>query len=85
MARLFADVLVGYGRMAMARTGDEPGWKTPFEVEARKEGYAHKGGKVDEWVIPDSTSDADDSSITVITAVVGKQEGDDSPSISSIE
>ncbi len=48
MARLFADVLVGYGRMAMARTGDEPGWKTPFEVEARKEGYGFKGGKMDE-------------------------------------
>jgi protein phosphatase PTC7 len=48
MARLFADVLVGYGRMAMARTGDEPGWKTPSEVEARKEGYGFKGGKMDE-------------------------------------
>lgn len=47
-ARLFADVLVGYGRTAMTRTGYEEGWKTPFEVEARREGYEFKGGKVDE-------------------------------------
>ena len=52
-ARLLADVLVGYGRMAMARTGNEDGgrgWKTPFEEAARREGYEFKGGKVDECV-----------------------------------
>jgi len=48
MARLFADVLVGYGRMGMARTGRESGWKTPFELAAREAGYDYKGGKVDE-------------------------------------
>ena len=47
-ARLFADVLVGYGRMGMRRTGEEDGWKTPFETEAKKAGYIFKGGKVDE-------------------------------------
>lgn len=50
-ARLLADVLVGYGRMAMGRTGEEDGgrgWKTPFEVEAKRNGYNYKGGKVDE-------------------------------------
>ena len=43
--------------MAMTRTGQEveevngevrPGWKTPFEVEAAKEGLRYEGGKVDE-------------------------------------
>jgi protein phosphatase PTC7 len=49
-----ADVLVGYGRMAMQRTGEEKGpdgkkaWRTPFEVEAEKEGLRFLGGKVDE-------------------------------------
>lgn len=47
-ARIMADVLVAYGRMAMTRKGDEPGWKTPFELEAKKHGYDFKGGKVDE-------------------------------------
>ncbi|KAK4689614.1 protein phosphatase PTC7, partial [Tremellales sp. Uapishka_1] len=61
-ARLLADVLVGYGRMAMSRTGDEDGgkgWKTPFEIEARNNGYNFKGGKVDD--------------ITVMTAVVSER------------
>lgn len=49
-ARIMADVLVAYGRMAMTRTGEEPGWKTPFELEAKKHGYDFKGGKVDECV-----------------------------------
>lgn len=47
-ARIMADVLVAYGRMAMTRKGDEPGWKTPFEIEAKKSGYDFKGGKIDE-------------------------------------
>jgi protein phosphatase PTC7 len=50
-ARLLADVLVGYGRMAMARTGEEDGgrgWKTPFELEARRNRYNFMGGKIDE-------------------------------------
>lgn len=53
-ARLLADVLLAYGRMAMARTGTEvdsegrPGWKTPFEEEAARNGYRYLGGKVDE-------------------------------------
>nr|XP_019044982.1 hypothetical protein I302_06898 [Kwoniella bestiolae CBS 10118]OCF23912.1 hypothetical protein I302_06898 [Kwoniella bestiolae CBS 10118] len=49
-ARLFSDILVGYGRMAMARTGDEKGWKTPFEIEATREVPQNgwRGGKVDE-------------------------------------
>jgi hypothetical protein len=40
--------------MAMARTGTEvdsegrPGWKTPFEEEAARNGYRYLGGKVDE-------------------------------------
>jgi protein phosphatase PTC7 len=48
LARLFADVLVAYGRMGMQRTGLEEGWKTPFELEAAKEGKRYEGGKVDE-------------------------------------
>ena len=38
----------------MVRTGEEvdpggkPGWKVPFEVEAKKAGLAFRGGKVDE-------------------------------------
>ncbi|KAK8854563.1 hypothetical protein IAR55_003302 [Kwoniella newhampshirensis] len=64
-ARLFADMLVGYGRMAMARTGDEDGgkgWKTPFELEAREKmpQWGWKGGKIDD--------------ITVITAVVSEKD-----------
>ncbi|OCF75713.1 hypothetical protein I204_03005 [Kwoniella mangroviensis CBS 8886] len=49
-ARLFADILVGYGRMAMARTGDEKGWKTPFEIEAMEKVPRNnwRGGKIDE-------------------------------------
>ncbi|ORY29690.1 phosphatase 2C-like domain-containing protein [Naematelia encephala] len=61
-ARLFADVLVGYGRMAMAKTGQEDGvaaWKTPFQIEAAKHGYDFRGGKIDD--------------ITVVTAVVGER------------
>lgn len=41
--------------MAMQRTGEEKGpdgksrgWRTPFEVEAEKEGLRFLGGKVDE-------------------------------------
>lgn len=44
--------------MAMQRTGEEMvvgkdgkkerGWRTPFEVEAEKEGLRFLGGKVDE-------------------------------------
>lgn len=49
-ARIMADVLVAYGRMAMTRTGKEEGWKTPFELEAKRHGYDFQGGKVDEWV-----------------------------------
>lgn len=50
-------MLVGYGRAAMTRTGEEveevdgkvrPSWKTPFETEALKEGMRYLGGKVDE-------------------------------------
>lgn len=62
LARLYADVLVAYGRMAMTRTGEEleevkddkgevtvrKSWRTPFEVEAAKEGMRYLGGKVDE-------------------------------------
>ncbi|WWD19300.1 hypothetical protein CI109_103758 [Kwoniella shandongensis] len=64
-ARLFADMLVGYGRMAMARTGEEDGgkgWKTPFEIEAKKmmPQWGWKGGKIDD--------------ITVITAVVAEKD-----------
>lgn len=56
-ARILADVLVGYARGGMTRTGDEDGWKTPFEVEAEKAGVqGFKGGKIDD--------------VTVITAVV---------------
>ncbi|KAI9637688.1 phosphatase 2C-like domain-containing protein [Dioszegia hungarica] len=68
-ARLLADALVGYGRMAMQRTGEEMvvgkdgkkerGWRTPFEVEAEKEGLRFLGGKVDD--------------ITVMTAVVSER------------
>lgn len=47
-ARIMADVLVAYGRMAMTRTGEEEGWKTPFQLEAKRNGYDFKGGKVDE-------------------------------------
>lgn len=47
-ARIMADVLVAYGRMAMTRTGDEEGWKTPFQLEAKRNGFEFKGGKVDE-------------------------------------
>jgi protein phosphatase PTC7 len=53
-ARLLADVLLGYSRMAMTRTGHEkaldgsPGWKTPFEEEAARNGHRYLGGKVDE-------------------------------------
>lgn len=47
-ARIMADVLVAYGRMAMTRTGEEPGWKTPFQMEAKKHGHDFKGGKIDE-------------------------------------
>lgn len=53
-ARLLADVLVGYARLAMQRTGHEKtsegkaAWKTPFEEEAAKNGYRYLGGKVDE-------------------------------------
>ena len=47
-ARIMADVLVAYGRMAMTRTGEEEGWKTPFQLEAKRHGYDFKGGKVDE-------------------------------------
>jgi protein phosphatase PTC7 len=47
-ARIMADVLVAYGRMAMTRTGAEEGWKTPFQMEAKRHGYDFKGGKVDE-------------------------------------
>jgi hypothetical protein len=49
-----ADVLVGYARLAMQRTGHEKtsegkaAWKTPFEEEAAKNGYRYLGGKVDE-------------------------------------
>ncbi|OCF40702.1 hypothetical protein I317_05474 [Kwoniella heveanensis CBS 569] len=64
-ARLLADILVGYGRMAMARTGGEDGgkgWKTPFEIEAKREvpQWKFKGGKVDD--------------ITVMTAVVSEKD-----------
>ncbi|WVQ77656.1 hypothetical protein IAR50_007344 [Cryptococcus sp. DSM 104548] len=60
-ARLFADMLVGYGRSAMQRTGEEKGandWKTPFEEEAAiaQPRWKWKGGKYDD--------------ITVMTAVV---------------
>ncbi|ODN73015.1 hypothetical protein L202_08413 [Cryptococcus amylolentus CBS 6039] len=60
-ARLFADMLVGYGRSAMQRTGEETGangWKTPFEEEAavKQPKWGWKGGKYDD--------------ITVVTAVV---------------
>jgi protein phosphatase PTC7 len=48
LARLFADVLVAYGRTGMQKTGGEKGWKTPFEVEAAKEGLRFEGGKIDE-------------------------------------
>jgi protein phosphatase PTC7 len=47
-ARIMADVLVAYGRMAMTRTGKEEGWKTPFELEANQHDAGFKGGKVDE-------------------------------------
>jgi protein phosphatase PTC7 len=47
-ARIMADVLVAYGRMAMTRTGEEEGWKDPFQLEAKRHGYDFKGGKVDE-------------------------------------
>ncbi|WWC63571.1 uncharacterized protein I303_106175 [Kwoniella dejecticola CBS 10117] len=68
-ARLFADILVGYSRNAMKRTGNEDdgngsgkGWKTPFELEASKKApqFGFKGGKLDD--------------ITVITAVVSEQD-----------
>ncbi|WVQ68547.1 uncharacterized protein L199_006756 [Kwoniella botswanensis] len=61
-ARLFADILVGYGRMAMARTGDEKGWKTPFEIEATEKVPRNnwRGGKIDD--------------ITVMTAVVSESD-----------
>ncbi|WRT68656.1 uncharacterized protein IL334_005635 [Kwoniella shivajii] len=61
-SRLLADILVGYGRMAMTRTGDEEGWKTPFEIEASKKApkYGFKGGKIDD--------------ITVMTAVVSERD-----------
>ena len=64
-ARLLADVLVGYSRLAMQRTGEEKGadgkkaWRTPFEEEAEKNGYKYLGGKVDD--------------VTVMTAVVSEQ------------
>ncbi|ORX38264.1 phosphatase 2C-like domain-containing protein [Kockovaella imperatae] len=57
LARLFADVLVAYGRRAMVRTGEEvdesgkPSWKTPFEVEAKKAGLNFKGGKIDDITV----------------------------------
>lgn len=63
-ARLLADVLVAAGRHAMIRTGDEEdgkGWKTPFEIEARKHRRPFRGGKIDD--------------ITVITAVVSETLG----------
>lgn len=47
-ARLLADVMVGYGRLGMQRTGREQGWKTPFELEAKKNGMLYPGGKIDE-------------------------------------
>lgn len=50
-ARLLADVLVAAGRNAMTRTGKEEGgkgWKTPFELEARKNGNNWPGGKIDD-------------------------------------
>ncbi|WWC90455.1 uncharacterized protein L201_005390 [Kwoniella dendrophila CBS 6074] len=64
-SRLFSDILVGYGRMAMQRTGEEDqgkSWKTPFELEAKKKApkYGFKGGKVDD--------------ITVMTAVVSEKD-----------
>ncbi|EIW68416.1 hypothetical protein TREMEDRAFT_16396, partial [Tremella mesenterica DSM 1558] len=55
-ARILADVLVGYARGGMMRTGLEEGWKTPFELEAKKYSKRFLGGKVDD--------------ITVLTAVV---------------
>ncbi|KAL7422405.1 Protein phosphatase 2C 7 [Cryptotrichosporon argae] len=61
-ARVLADVLVGYARAGMARTGTEDGgtgWKTPFELEARRHGVGFKGGKIDD--------------ITVVTAVVSER------------
>ncbi|OWZ64539.1 hypothetical protein AYX14_03932 [Cryptococcus neoformans] len=62
-ARLFADMLVGYGRTAMTKTGEEKGpngWKTPFEEEATKKvpKWGWKGGKIDD--------------VTVVTAVVSE-------------
>ncbi|WVO14559.1 hypothetical protein L204_102194 [Cryptococcus depauperatus] len=62
-ARLFADMLVGYGRTAMTKTGEEKGangWKTPFEDEATRKvpNWGWKGGKFDD--------------ITVVTAVVSE-------------
>nr|XP_019011714.1 uncharacterized protein I206_03819 [Kwoniella pini CBS 10737]OCF50495.1 hypothetical protein I206_03819 [Kwoniella pini CBS 10737] len=49
-SRLFSDILVGYSRNAMKRTGNEKDWKTPFELEASKKvpQYGFKGGKIDE-------------------------------------
>lgn len=50
-ARLLADVLVAAGRNAMTRTGKEEGgkgWKTPFEIEAKKNGKNWPGGKIDD-------------------------------------
>jgi protein phosphatase PTC7 len=57
LARLYADILVAYGRAAMTRTGAElddidgqlvKSWKTPFELEAKAQGLRYEGGKVDE-------------------------------------
>jgi protein phosphatase PTC7 len=58
-ARLLADVLVAAGRNAMCRTGKEPDWKTPFEVESVRSRRPFRGGKVDD--------------ICVITAVVAER------------
>lgn len=74
---------MGHGRSAMTRTGDEVeevdgkvtrAWRTPFEVEAAKEGLRYKGGKVDECVhfaFPQCPLTW--CSITVVTAVVSEQ------------
>ena len=79
LARLYADILVAYGRAAMARTGAEmeeidgqvvKSWKTPFELEAKTQGLRYEGGKVDEWVLMLGLTDF---SITVVTAVVSEK------------
>ncbi|WVQ79590.1 hypothetical protein IAT38_001690 [Cryptococcus sp. DSM 104549] len=55
-ARVFAELLVGYGRQAMTRTGKEDGgkgWKTPFEIEATKNvpKWGWIGGKIDDITV----------------------------------